>query len=146
MLKASDIDTNHATLHEQLVRFALAVQKAASSLKPDVKAVVDQHWSQLYHGLDLDGFNAAFISRNTVAGSVPHVISAAIAASLICPADMTKAEALLFTVQEDRYQQTRSLENVVLILKTLRSMRSSRLQEWKDKAKTWYPRAAPFQV
>ncbi|KAF9284862.1 N-alpha-acetyltransferase 16, NatA auxiliary subunit [Mortierella alpina] len=146
LLKAFDIDANHAALHEQLVRFALAVQKAASSLKPDVKAVIDQHWNQLYHGLDLEGFNAAFISRNTDAGSVPHVISAAIAASLICPADMTKAEALLFTVQEGRYQQTRSLENVVLILKTLRSMRSSRLQEWKDKAKTWYPRAAPFQA
>ncbi|KAF9961979.1 N-alpha-acetyltransferase 16, NatA auxiliary subunit [Mortierella alpina] len=146
LLKALSIDANHATLHEQLVRFALSVQKGASSLKPDVKAAIDQQWAQLYQGLNLEGFNSAFIARNKDAGSVPHVISAAIAALLIGPADKTKAEALLFTVQEDKYQQTRSLENVVLILKTLRSMRSSRLQEWKDKAKTWYPRAAPFQA
>ncbi|KAF9575720.1 N-alpha-acetyltransferase 16, NatA auxiliary subunit [Mortierella alpina] len=146
LLKALDIDANHATLHEQLVRFALAVQKGASLLKPEVKAVIDQQWTVLYQGLDLEGFNTSFITRNKATGSVPHVISAAIAASLINPADKSKAEELLFTVQEDKYQQSRSLDNVVLVLKTLRSMRSSRLQEWKDKAKTWYPRAAPFQA
>ncbi|KAG0207111.1 N-alpha-acetyltransferase 16, NatA auxiliary subunit [Mortierella sp. GBA30] len=145
LLKSLKIDPNHATLHEQLVRFALAVQKAGSSLKPNVKEVIDHHWSTLYQDQDLDCFARSFVVKNKESGSVPHMISAAIATSLIHPSDKTKAEALLFLVQEDRYQKTRSLENVVLIQKTLRSLRSSRLQEWKDMAKAWYPRAASFQ-
>jgi peptide alpha-N-acetyltransferase len=148
MLKAHQIEPNHATLHEQLVRFALAVKKS-TTIKPSVQSVIDQHWSALYQGRgqeqgDLEAFSAAFVTKNKDLGSVPHMVSAAIATSLIHPTDKSKAEALLFSVEQEQYQKTRSLENVVLVQKTLKSLRSSRLQEWKDKAKRWYPRASLF--
>lgn len=146
LLKSIKVDPRHATLHEQLVRFALAVQKAGLSLKPSVKAVIDQHWSTLYQGQDLEVFTSAFVEKNKDLGSIPHTVSAAIAIALLHPSEKSKAEALLFLSEGEQYQKTRSLENVVLIQKTLKSLRSSRLQEWKDKAKVWFPKATAFQT
>lgn len=144
LLKAHKIDANSATLHEQLVRFALAVQKAGDSLKPAVKSVIDKHWGTLYqpHAKDLSTFTAAFLEKNKDQSSVPHLISAAIAISLIDPANnKTKAEDVLFLIVDDKYVKTRSLENCLLARKTLKSLRSSRVQEFTTKAAEWYPRA-----
>ncbi|KAG0253742.1 N-alpha-acetyltransferase 16, NatA auxiliary subunit [Mortierella polycephala] len=145
LLKSIKIDANNATLHEQLVRFALAVQKAGDTLKPAVKSVINKHWETLYQGKDLSGFNAQFLAKNKDLGSVPHLISAAIAVSLIHPNDKTKAEEILFAMGEDKYVSTRSLENCLLSMKTLKSLRSNRLQEFKTKAAKWYPKATAFQ-
>ncbi|KAF9128228.1 N-alpha-acetyltransferase 16, NatA auxiliary subunit [Mortierella sp. 14UC] len=153
LLKSIKIDANHATLHEQLVRFALAVQKAstAKTLKPSVKAVIDQHWSELFgtHGQDLSAFNAAFVAKNKDSGSVPHVISAAMSLYLIDPSkNLTLAEELLFSVSVaggDKFKQTRTLENVLLVQKTLKGFKSSRQQEWNGKAREWFPNAGAFQ-
>ncbi|KAF9941414.1 N-alpha-acetyltransferase 15, NatA auxiliary subunit [Modicella reniformis] len=145
LLKTIKIDPYYATLHEQLVRFALAVKKAESSLKPNVKSVIDLHWSTLFKDQDLEEFTSAFVKANKKVGSVPHIISAAIAIALIRPSEKSKAETLLFSIEEERYQKTRSLENVVLVQKSLKSLRSNRLQEWKDRARVWYPRATAFQ-
>ncbi|KAI1320538.1 N-alpha-acetyltransferase 16, NatA auxiliary subunit [Mortierella claussenii] len=160
LLMSHKLDPNHATLHEQLVRFALAVSKATSAtptLNSSVKAVIDQRWSTLYNNSprnDLVSFITAF--RDTLKdpkqnqGSVAHVISAAMAASLVYPDNegKTKAEELLFSIADDEaFQKTRiqSLENVILVQRTLKSLRSLRVQEWKIKAQSWYPRATVFR-
>ncbi|KAF8940408.1 N-alpha-acetyltransferase 16, NatA auxiliary subunit [Haplosporangium gracile] len=151
LLKSIKIDASHATLHEQLVRFALAVQKSSSAktLKPSVKTVIDKHWSDLYgsHGQDLNAFNAGFIEKTKDQGSVAHVISAAISVYLIDPSkNLTKAEELLFSVEDEtKFERTRTLENVLLVQKTLKGFKSSRQQEWKAKAKIWFPNAAAFK-
>ncbi|KAF9115827.1 N-alpha-acetyltransferase 15, NatA auxiliary subunit [Mortierella sp. AM989] len=151
LLKAIKIEPNSAELHEQLVRFALAVQKA--SLAPSVKTVIDQHWSTLYQGQDLAAFTSAFVEKNKDLGSVSHTVSAAAVAFLLSSSDsknskaesLSKSEALLFSIQDDQYQKTRSLEMVVLVQNLLKKWRSSRVQEWNEMAKTWYPRATAFQ-
>ncbi|KAI8598904.1 NMDA receptor-regulated protein 1-domain-containing protein [Dissophora ornata] len=151
LLKAFKLDASNATLHEQLVRFALAVQKAGDSLKPTVKSVIDKHWDTLYqsHGKDLSAFTAAFLERSKDQGSVPDLISAAIAVSLVDPANnKAKAEDMLFLTVDDRgnkYVRTRSLDNCLLARKTLKSLRSSRVQEFTAKAAEWYPRANALQ-
>lgn len=149
-MKSIKIDANHATLHEQLVRFALAVQKATSAktLKPSVKAVIDKHWSELYgsHGQDLNAFNAGFIEKTKTQGSVADVISAAMSVYLIDPSkNLTKAEELLFSAEEEKFGRTRTLENVVLVQKTLKGFKSARQPEWRAKAKVWFPNAAAFK-
>ncbi|KAF8926049.1 NMDA receptor-regulated protein 1-domain-containing protein [Dissophora ornata] len=149
LLKSHKIDANSATLHEQLVRFALAVQKAGDSLKPTVKSVIDNHWNTLYqsYGKDLSGFTAAFLEKNKEEGSVPHLVSAAIAVSLIDPVNnKAKAEDILFLMADsDKYESTRSLENCLLAKKMLKSLRSSRLQEFTAKAAKWFPKATALQ-
>jgi peptide alpha-N-acetyltransferase len=151
LLKSIKIDANNATLHEQLVRFALAVQKAGSSLKPAVKSVIDKHWDTLFQGMaskDLKAFTSGFLETSKTLGSVPHLISAAIAVSLIEPGtekSKAEAEALIFSIAEEKYTGTRSLENVLVAQKTLKSLRSSRLQEFKSKAALWFPKATVFQ-
>ncbi|KAG0201400.1 N-alpha-acetyltransferase 16, NatA auxiliary subunit [Mortierella sp. GBA30] len=149
LLKSVQLDSNNATLHEQLVRFALAVKKAGDSIKPAVKSVVDKHWETLYQSKDSDllSFTTAFLEKNKDLGSVPHLISAAIAVSLIHPGDKSKAEEIVFMIADgDKYKKTRSLENCLLAQKTLKTMRSSRLQELKAKAAEWYPKATAFQT
>ncbi|KAF9913252.1 N-alpha-acetyltransferase 16, NatA auxiliary subunit [Linnemannia zychae] len=151
LLKSVKIDANNATLHEQLVRFALAVQKAGATIKPSVKSVIDKHWDTLFQGKsikDLKAFTAGFLETSKSLGSVPHLVSAAIAVSLIEPGtDKSKAdaEAILFLIAEDKYVATRSLENVLVAKKTLKSLRSSRVQEFKTKAAEWFPKATIFQ-
>ena len=148
LLKSVQLDANNATLHEQLVRFALAVQKASDSIKPAVKTVIDKHWETLYQNKssDLQSFTTVFLNKTKDLGSVPHLISAAIAVSLIHPAEKAKAEEILFLMVDDaKYKKTRSLENCILTLKTLKTMRSSRLQEFKAKAAEWFPKATVFQ-
>ncbi|KAG0318074.1 hypothetical protein BGZ97_004361, partial [Linnemannia gamsii] len=56
-----------------------------------------------------------------------------------------EAEALIFSIAEEKYTGTRSLENVLVAQKTLKSLRSSRLQEFKSKAALWFPKATVFQ-
>ncbi|KAF9355515.1 N-alpha-acetyltransferase 16, NatA auxiliary subunit [Mortierella sp. AD094] len=151
LLKAHKIEPNNAMLHEQLVRFALEVQKG--SPKPSVKAVIDQHWSTLYQGQDLVAFTTAFLEKNKDLGSVYHIINAAQASYLVSSSDsknnksesLSKGEKLLFSIQDDQYQKTRSVENVILVQTLLKKWRSSRVQEWNEKAKTWYPRATAFK-
>ncbi|KAG9324170.1 hypothetical protein KVV02_007399 [Mortierella alpina] len=148
LLKSVQLDANNATLHEQLVRFALAVQKAGDSIKPAVKTVIDKHWETLYQNKssDLPSFTASFLNKNKDLGSVPHLISAAIAVSLVHPGEKAKAEEILFLMADDaKYKKTRSLENCILGLKTLKTMRSSRLPEFKAKAAEWFPKATVFQ-
>ncbi|KAF9139205.1 N-alpha-acetyltransferase 16, NatA auxiliary subunit [Mortierella sp. GBA39] len=151
LLKSIKIDANHATLHEQLVRFALAIQKSSSAktLKPSVKAVIDKHWSELYgtHGQDLSAFNAGFIEKTKDQGSVAHVISAAMSVYLIDPSkSLAKAEELLFSVEDEkRFGRTRTLENAILVQKTLKEFKSARQQEWKAKAGVWFPNAVALK-
>jgi protein-disulfide isomerase-like protein with CxxC motif len=149
LLKSIKIDVNNATLHEQLVRFALAVQKGGDSIKPAVKAVIDNHWETLYqmHGKDLSAFSAAFLEKNKDSDSVPHLISAAIAVSLIDNNNnKTKAEEIIFRMADgDKYARTRSLDNCLLARKALRSFKSSRVQEFTTKAAEWYPHAAALR-
>ncbi|KAG0310653.1 N-alpha-acetyltransferase 16, NatA auxiliary subunit [Dissophora globulifera] len=159
LLKSHKLDADNATLHEQLVRFALAVQKQQESIKPAVKSVIDQHWSSLYGSFkqsDLAGFTAAFLNKQNKGavngkeeeGSVPRLISAAIAVSLIDPAkNKAKAEEILFLMAQDdsKYAKTRSLENCLLARKTLKSLRSDRVQEFTAKAAVWFPKATAFQ-
>ncbi|KAF9324501.1 hypothetical protein BGZ91_002916, partial [Linnemannia elongata] len=134
LLKSIKIDANHATLHEQLVRFALAIQKSSSAkaLKPSVKAVIDKHWSELYgiHGQDLSAFNAGYIEKTKDQGSVAHVISAAMSVYLTDPSkNLTKAEELLFSIEDEKkFGQKRTLENVILVQKTLKGFKSARQQ------------------
>ncbi|KAF9121492.1 N-alpha-acetyltransferase 16, NatA auxiliary subunit [Mortierella sp. 14UC] len=150
LLKSVKIDANNATLHEQLVRFALAVQRAGASIKPAVKSVIDKHWDTLLQGKsikDLKAFTAGFLETSKSLGSVPHLISSAIAVSLIEPGtekSKSDAEAILFLIAEDKYVATRSLENVLVAQKTLKSLRSSRVQEFRTKAAEWFPKATVF--
>ncbi|KAF9138665.1 N-alpha-acetyltransferase 16, NatA auxiliary subunit [Mortierella sp. GBA39] len=150
LLKSIKIDANNATLHEQLVRFALAVQKAGTSLKPAVKSVIDKHWDTLFQGKgkDLKAFTAGFLETSKTLGSVPHLISGAIAVSLIEPGtekSKAEAEAIIFLIANDNYIGTRSLENVLVAQKTLKSLKSSRVQEFRTKAASWFPKATVFQ-
>jgi hypothetical protein len=144
-LKSVKIDAGHATLHEQLVRFALAIKKAGSTLSPAVKTIVDKHWDTLYGGQDLRAFSSSFLKKSEEQGSVPHLISAAIASSLIEP-KKDQAESILFLMVEDKYTSTRTLESTLVAQKTLRSMRSSRVTEFRSKAAEWFPRATVFQT
>jgi len=143
LLKAINIDAENATLHEQLVRFAIAVKKAAPS--PVVKTVIDKHWNDLYKNQDLAVFSNSFLKKSEEQGSVPHLISAAIASSLI-ESKNDKAEAILFLMADDKYKSTRSLESTLVAQKTLRSMRSSRVSEFRAKAAKWFPKATVFQT
>ncbi|KAF9585553.1 N-alpha-acetyltransferase 15, NatA auxiliary subunit [Lunasporangiospora selenospora] len=157
LLKSVALDANHATLHEQLVRFALAVEKAGSSIKPAVKTVIDQHLSTLYGAKanprtkeGLEAFTTEFLNKNKDLGSVPHLISAAISISLIgqpsAEKSKAKAEGILFLVEDQgKYGASCSLENCLLIQKTLKSLRSSRQAEFKQKAAVWFPKATAFQ-
>ncbi|GJJ69727.1 N-alpha-acetyltransferase 15/16, NatA auxiliary subunit [Entomortierella parvispora] len=144
LLKAIKIDAENATLHEQLVRFALAVKKAGSALSPAAKTVIDKHWNDLYKGQDLAAVGNSFLKKSEEQGSVPHLISAAIASSLIEPKN-DKAEAILFLMADDKYKSTRSLESALVAQKTLRSMRSGRVSEFRAKAAEWFPKATVFQ-
>ncbi|KAG0000692.1 N-alpha-acetyltransferase 16, NatA auxiliary subunit [Entomortierella chlamydospora] len=147
LLKSHKIDANNSVLHEQLVRFALAVRKAGNSVKPAVKAVIDKHWDTLYQGKgdDLASFTASFIEKNKDLGSVPHLISAAIAVYLINPDEKSKAEDIVFLMASDKYVKTRSYENCIFARKTLKSWRSSRFKEFSAKAAEWYPKSPEFR-
>ncbi|KAF9195709.1 hypothetical protein BGZ49_003004, partial [Haplosporangium sp. Z 27] len=86
-------------------------------------------------------------------GSVDHVINAAIAVYLVSSSDskvsksesLSKGETLLFSIQDNQYQKTLSVDNVIAVQKLLKKWRSGRLQEWNEKARAWYPRATAFQ-
>ncbi|KAF8927828.1 N-alpha-acetyltransferase 16, NatA auxiliary subunit [Haplosporangium gracile] len=150
LLKSIKIDANNATLHEQLIRFALSVHKADASLKLTVKSVIDKHWDTLFQGKgkDLKAFTAGFLENSKTLVSVPHLISAAIAVSLIEPGtekSKAEAEAVIFLIADEKYSNTRSLENVLVAQKTLKSLRSSRVQEFRTKAAVWFPKATVFQ-
>jgi peptide alpha-N-acetyltransferase len=156
LLKSVKIDKSNATLHEQLDRFALAVQTAGETLKPAVKTVIDQHWETLYQGHQgrdikaLSGFTGAFLETSKGQGSVPGLIAAAIAVSLIEPgaSGKTKAEEILFLMagaDENKYKRTRSLENCLLAKKTLKNVKSSRVKEFSTKAQEWFPTAKALQ-
>ncbi|KAF9353908.1 N-alpha-acetyltransferase 15, NatA auxiliary subunit [Mortierella sp. NVP85] len=149
LLKSIKIDANNATLHEQLVRFALAVQKAGDTIKPAVKTVIDSHWEMLYqkNGKDLASFTAAFLNENKDSGSVPHLISAAMAVSLIDTSNKgkSKAEEIIFRITDAKFAGTRSLENCLLARKTLKAFKSGRVLEFTKKAAEWYPLATALR-
>ncbi|KAF9116161.1 N-alpha-acetyltransferase 16, NatA auxiliary subunit [Mortierella sp. AM989] len=147
LLKAQKIDENNADLHQQLVRFALTIQKAGDSINSTVKALIDKHWETLYHGKgnDLASFTASFLEKNKDLGSVPHLISAAIAVYRAEPNEKSKAEEILFSMAADKYEKTRSYENCIFAKKTLKSFKSSRVAEFSAKAAEWYPRSAEFK-
>ena len=97
-------------------------------------------------------FVGAFLKQqkdNTV-GSVPHLISAAIAASLVdsSMAGKEKAEEILFLIAKEdaKFAKSRSIENVQVAIKTLKSLKSTRVQEMKTQAAAWFSRATAFHV
>ncbi|KAF8982870.1 N-alpha-acetyltransferase 16, NatA auxiliary subunit [Entomortierella lignicola] len=147
LLKSHQIDANNAVLHEQLVRFALAVRKAGASIKPPVQAVIDKHWVTLYQGKgdNLASFTASFVEKNKDIGSVTHLISGAISTVLIDPSAKSKAEDIIFLMVNDNNVKTRSHENCIFAKKTLKSWKSSRVEEFSAKAAEWYPNSAAFK-
>ncbi|KAF9438279.1 N-alpha-acetyltransferase 16, NatA auxiliary subunit [Entomortierella beljakovae] len=150
LLKAIKIDPTNAVLHEQLVRFRITVKKGP--LNPSIKAVIDQHWSTLYQGHDLVTFTNVFIEKSKGLGSVDNIINAALAIHQVASSEsknntvnLDKVETLLLSIQEAQYQNSRSLEDVIVVQRLLKKWRSSRVQEWVDMARVWYPRANAFK-
>ncbi|CAG8764846.1 8183_t:CDS:2, partial [Gigaspora rosea] len=142
LLRAYSIDKENATLHNDIIRFHLAVSDN-KEINPTINQVIaSEKVTLIPENMSLVEFNERFLERNK---SISHLLAGAEALYSIDPERKQEAETLLLMVDSEKYASTRTLENCIKVYETLKStFSSSKAEEFRVKCKEWFPISTYF--
>ncbi|CAG8665248.1 17380_t:CDS:10, partial [Dentiscutata erythropus] len=137
LLRAYSIDKENATLHNDIIRFHLAVSDN-KEINPTINQVIaSEKVTLIPENMPLVEFNERFLERNK---SILHLLVGAETLYAIDPEKKQEAENLLLMVDSEEYASTRTLENCIKVYETLKSIfNSSKAEEFRVKCKEWFP-------
>ncbi|CAG8552241.1 5817_t:CDS:10, partial [Racocetra fulgida] len=107
LLRAYNIDKENAALHNDIIRFHLAVSDD-KEINPTVNQVIaSEKVTLIPENMPLVEFNERFLERNK---GIPHLLVGAKTLYAIDPEKRQEAENLLLMVDSEEYASTRTLE------------------------------------
>jgi hypothetical protein len=140
LLAASKIDASNPIVHEQIIRFKLAIDAASSSLKPQTAEVIKSEFTLLPGSTSLPDYNSSFLSKNKI--SPRHVYAGLRVKHLLPSHDQSKNETEIFSTLDSTSIR---LEEATEGLDLLKSWKSSKVDDYKTKAAAKWPEATIFQ-
>ncbi|RHZ63326.1 hypothetical protein Glove_330g14 [Diversispora epigaea] len=145
LLQAYKIEKENATLHKDIIRFKLEVTSNRSKIHPTTIQVITEELTSkiLPEDMNLIKFSEEFIERNK--NSIEHLLVGAESFYLIDPSKKQEAGNLLLKVYDEKYNETRTLQNCISVYEALKNtFESPKAEEFYKKCKEWFPISTYF--
>ncbi|KAI9050717.1 hypothetical protein LZ554_004837 [Drepanopeziza brunnea f. sp. 'monogermtubi'] len=139
LLAAAALDKSHSKVHEQTIRFQLAITQDAETLSPTAKTIIDSEFKLLPSPVDLVSYNDGYLSQNK--DCARRSLSALKTRKVLKPesaAAVGKDVADLIKLPSITY------EEAVDILQLLQLWKSGEVEEFKNAASSKWPHATIF--
>ena len=140
LLAACGLDPTHPTVHEQIVRFKLAIDSASATIPEKIAEVIKAEFTLFPDSTTPSEFNEDFLSRYS--DSAPHIYAALRVRQLLPSHDKQKSEAkVLACLQIPGIKLAEAIEGLEL----LSSWRSN-TESYLSQAHSLWPEATAFEV
>jgi len=140
LLASAALDSEHPTVHEQIVRFKQAIDSSLDGLPALTAEVIKSEFTLLPASNSLSHFNSDFLAKHK--DSPGHVLSAARIQRLLAPDARAAQEKDVVAILD---LPRISLEDAREGLDLLSSWKSSEASSYHQKAGTKWPEAIVFQ-
>lgn len=141
LLASSKIDRSHYTVHEQIVRYKLAIDSASSSLKSQTADVIKAEFTLLPSSTTLSDYNSSFLLEHK--DSPRHIYATLRVKQLLPSKDQSKNEQdVLATLDLAEITLEEGGEGLDLLI----SWKSNQTEAFKAKATLKWPQATVFQT
>jgi hypothetical protein len=140
LLAASALDKDHSKVHEQVVRFKLAIDQDAEKLSPQAAEIIKSEFTLLPASASLAQYNDEYLARNK--DCARRTLSALKARKLLSPdtaASLQNDAANVIKIPSI------TLEEAEEAFELLRSWNSSNIDSFRSQAATKWPKARAFQ-
>lgn len=141
LLAAAKLEPAHPIVHEQTIRFKLAIDSASSSLKPQTIEVIKTEFTLLPPSTSLSDYNSSFLSEHK--DSPRHVYATLRVKHLLPTKEESKNEQEVLATLN---YSTITLEEAGEGLNLLTVWKSSQIEAFKSKASSKWPEATVFQA
>lgn len=140
LLAAAALDNEHPKVHEQIVRFKLAIDEDGKALPAQSAEVIKSEFTLLPSSGKLSDFNEDYLSKRK--DSVKHTLSALTVRRLLSPASTSDVEK---SVAELIKKPSITFEEAKDGLKLLESWKSGEVESYRSSASSKWPKAQIFE-
>lgn len=140
LLAAAALDKSHPKVHEQSIRFKVAIDADSSSLKPQTQSVIKSTFNLLPSSVDLNKHNDEYLSSNK--SNVKATVAGLTVRRLLKPEQKESVDKDVIKVLEIEGVTLTEAEDVLEILKR---WRSAEVESFKKSASAKWPNATSFQ-
>ena len=139
LLAAAALDSEHPKVHEQTVRFKLAIDEAGETLPSQSAQVIKSEFTLLPSSGKLSDFNEEYLSKRK--DSVMHALSALSVRKLLSPASTSDIEnGVLELIKKPSIQFEEAKEGLEL----LESWKSVEVENYRSSSAAKWPKAQAF--
>ena len=138
-MAATALDSEHPKVHEQIVRFKLAIDEDGNTLPSQSAEVIKSEFTLLPSSVNLSHFNEEYLSKRK--DSAKHTLSALRVRKLLSPAsasDVEKSVAELIETPSITFEEAK--EGLAL----LESWKSGEIESYRSSAAAKWPKALVF--
>lgn len=139
LLAASELDPEHSKVHEQIIRFKLALDKDSEILPPKSAEVIKSEFTLLPASVDLLAYNDEYLSKHK--NCARRTLSALKVRKLLKPDSASAVEKDVAAVVN---QPTITMEEAIEALDVLTLWKSSEVNGCRTKAAVKWPHATIF--
>lgn len=141
LLAAAALDKEHSKVHEQIIRFKLAIDKDIESLPPKSAEVVKSKFNLLPASVDLSEYNHEYLSQHN--DCARRTISALKVRKLLSPDSSSSIEKDVAAVIK---LDSITMEEAKEALELLQSWKSNEFDGFRSSAAKKWPDATVFSV
>ena len=141
LLAAAALDKEHSRVHEDIVRFAIAIEKDAESISPEARDVIKSEFTLLPAGGDLKKFNEEYFSKNK--DCARRTVSALKVRKILSPESASSVEKDIVNVLS---LPSITFEEAKETYELLCSWKSSEAKAFRSKAAAKWPKATVFST
>lgn len=140
-MAASALDKDHSKVHEQVVRFKLAIDQDTKKLSPQAVEIIKSEFTLLPASISIEKYNDEYLAKNK--DSPRRTLSALKIRKLLSPDSVA-------SLQNDAANVIKlaaiTLEEAEEAFELLRSWNSSNIDSFRSQAATKWPKARVFQT
>jgi hypothetical protein len=139
LLASSALDKEHSKVHEQTIRFKLALDKDPDALAPKSGEVIKLEFNLVPSSMDLSTFNDKYLKKHK--DCARRSISALATRKLLNPGSSSTCEKDIVAVIN---LPSISIQEATEALELLTSWKSSEVEALRSRAATKWPKATIF--
>jgi peptide alpha-N-acetyltransferase len=139
LLAAAALDRSHPTVHEQIIRFKLALDADSSTIPEKSLEVIKSEFTLLPASVKLSNYNDEYLKNNR--NSVKGTLAALKVRRLLQEGEKANVEKEVVKVLD---LPEITLEDAQEVLELLTTWRSAEVESFKSKAATKWPKATVF--
>ena len=140
LLAAAVLDRDHPKLHEQIIRFKVAIDNDLASLPDQIQSIITSEFTLIPESVSLPKYNEDFLAKHK--DSATHTLSVLRVWRLLSPESSSQCEKAAVSTLE---LPSITMEEAKEALELLKSWRSDQVESFRSKAASKWMEATVFK-